>query len=127
MKKAIIAEIKNRKLYAAHAKALECLIKILPDPQRERAMEQCEKHVIMIDSWITLLPDDEALIVRRRLIDGVDWMRVSEEYLAVRGIEKERAGRTMRTYMDNAIGKIAVFVDANDDMRALLYDTDINL
>lgn len=62
-----------------------------------------------IDSWIILLSDDEAFVIQKHLIDGVDIPRIVVAYRERWGKEFAKTERTVKSYQRRAIQKIEKF------------------
>lgn len=68
-----------------------------------------EKNML-VESWMTLLSEDEEYVIRRHLIDGLTWPRIETEY-AERWKEYAKTSRTLMRYQNNAIKKILDFME----------------
>jgi hypothetical protein len=68
----------------------------------------------MIDSWLEMLSEDEAYVVRRHLIDGIDWPRIADEYDKRWG-EYTKTQRTLMRYQKSALEKIQSFMEEQDE------------
>lgn len=56
-----------------------------------------------------LLSEDEAFVTQRHMIDGIDIPRIVVEYEARWGREFAKSERTIKTYQQRAINRIAEF------------------
>ena len=65
---------------------------------------------LMVESWLTLLSEDEEYVIRRHLIDGLTWPRIEIEY-AERWKEYAKTCRTLMRYQNNALKKISEFME----------------
>ncbi len=63
--------------------------------------ERCE----MVEEWLDMLPDDKAFVIRRHLIDEVDFKRIEIEHLE-RWHEYGKSARTLRRYQKIALERI---------------------
>lgn len=68
-----------------------------------------DHQIALIDGWLLLLNEDEAYVVKRHLIDGIDWPRVALEYKGIWGDDYAKTERTLKTYQKRAMGKILRF------------------
>ena len=59
-----------------------------------------------IDIWLSALTDDEAFVVKKHLIEGIDWGRIAHVYKERWGAENEKSERTLKMYQRRAIAKI---------------------
>lgn len=64
----------------------------------------------MVESWLSMLSEDEEYVIRRHLIDGLTWPRIETEY-AERWKEFAKTGRTLMRYQNNALLKISSFME----------------
>lgn len=80
----------------------------LPQELKEqlRSIDDC---LSAIHVWMTLLTEDEAYVVQRHLIDGVDMPRITSEYREKWGPPHARSERTLKSYQHNALRKIELF------------------
>lgn len=62
-----------------------------------------------IDLWLALLSEDEAFVITRHLIDGIDIPRIALEYERKWGGEFAKTERTIKIYQSRALKKIAEF------------------
>lgn len=84
--------------------------------EKQRRLEQLDRRIKILDSWLMLLTEDEAFVVKRHLIDGIDWPRVTQEFERLWGREFAKAERTLRSYQQNAMRKIVNFIADHTDM-----------
>ncbi len=68
-----------------------------------------ERQIALIDSWLLLLNEDEAYVIKRHLIDGIDWPRIAVEYKGIWGEDYAKSERTLKTYQQRAMSKIVRF------------------
>lgn len=75
--------------------------------------EQC-KRFHMLKGWLScfnslllVLNEDELFIIKRHLIDGIDWNRIIIEYNEKWGPENGRNRRTLIRYQNSALKKIS--------------------
>lgn len=85
-----------------------------PHPDHER-IAMLRGKIAVIDSWMMLLSADEALVVKLRLIDGLDWARIGSEYSKLWGEEYRKTYRSLRRYFDDGMNKILEFILQNPD------------
>ncbi len=67
------------------------------------------KQIILVDGWLLLLTEDEAYVIKRHLIDGIDWPRIAVEYKGIWGEDYAKSERTLKTYQQRALSKIVKF------------------
>lgn len=76
--------------------------------QQER-LSFLEKQLHTIEVWMGLLTEDEAFVIRRHLLDGIDIPRIAIEYRERWGEEFGKTERTIKTYQRRALRKIEGF------------------
>jgi hypothetical protein len=59
--------------------------------------------------WMKLLSDDEAYVLKRHLVDGIDIGRIAIEYKERWGEEFTKTERTLRSYQRRAFKRIQCF------------------
>ncbi|MDL2318153.1 hypothetical protein LJC74_03540 [Eubacteriales bacterium OttesenSCG-928-A19] len=84
--------------------------------EKEQRLKYLNKRISILDGWLMLLTEDEAFVVKRHLIDGIDWPRVTQEFERLWGREFARAERTLRSYQQNAMNKIIRFIADHTEM-----------
>lgn len=72
-------------------------------------LSQVEEKLATIETWLMLLSDDEAHVIKRHLIDGIDLPRVAVEYRERWGEEFSKTERTIKSYQRRAIKRILRF------------------
>ena len=72
-----------------------------------------------INSWLTLLSEDERYVIQRHLIDGIDIPRIAIEYRERWGDEYAKTERTIKSYQNKALQKIERFEQAKKDLMDL--------
>ena len=103
-----------RRVYMAESKMLTICLSELPNATgsaNAARLKQLQKWLAVIDIWLLLLSEDEAFVVKRHLIDGIDWPRVTLEYERIWGAAYAKAERTLRSYQKSALDKIVTFTD----------------
>lgn len=73
------------------------------------AIQQVDDQLFRIETWLMLLNEDEAYVIKRHLIDGVDLSRVTQEYKERWGEDYSKTDRTIKTYQRKGLQKIAQF------------------
>lgn len=71
-----------------------------------------DSQLANIESWLTLLSEDERYVIQRHLIDGIDIPRVAIEYRERWGDDYAKTDRTIKSYQRRALQKIARFEKA---------------
>ncbi len=81
-----------------------------------------KQKIAMLDGWMILLSTDEAYVVKLRLIDGIDWGRITDDYCKIWGAAYGKTEQTLRRYLKTALLHIEAFMIKHDDMVALMMD-----
>ncbi|NLC32410.1 MAG: hypothetical protein GX781_03840 [Clostridiales bacterium] len=76
-----------------------------------------ERRLKCIDSLFSVLTEDEAFIVRRHVMDELDWYRIMKEHVDMWGSENEKSIRTFQIYQARALKKMADFINYRDDVE----------
>ena len=111
--------LQHRKQYEGERNILDTYISVgknTPRNEKTTRLAQLNQHISMVDGWLYLLSEDEAFVVKRHLIDGIDWPRITHEYASLWGAEFARAERTLRSYQQKALSKIVKFVSDNPEL-----------
>ena len=72
-------------------------------------MRYLDERLNCIQTWLALLTEDEAYVVKRHLIDGIDIPRITKEYQKRWGDEYAKTERTIKAYQRRALNKIVRF------------------
>lgn len=86
--------------------------------QMEQLLQLRDKNAT-VESWLSLLSEDEAYVIQRHLIDGITWPRVWAEY-SEKWKEFGKCERTLMRYQDHALKKIQRFMNDQDDIRSII-------
>ena len=70
---------------------------------------QMAKRNQMVEGWLSILSDDEVFVVRKHLMEELDWPRIEAERRDKWG-ELGKTERTLKRYQKKAIEKIIRFV-----------------
>lgn len=73
-------------------------------------MEFLNKQLVCIQTWLTLLTEDEVYIIEWHLIDGIDIPRIAAEYQKRWGDEYAKTDRTITATKIHGGGRTAVTV-----------------
>lgn len=95
-----------------------CMRGLHSNGQNEKAnrLAQLNRWIAVVDGWLLLLTEDEAFVVKRHLIDRIDWPRVTLEYEKLWGAAFAKSERTLRSYQQNALAKIVAFIADHTEM-----------
>jgi hypothetical protein len=75
-------------------------------PCTRKRIDLLAQQLLYLDSMLSLLTEDEAFVIKRHLIDGVDWARIVKEYTEKWGMEMDKTERTFKGYQQKALRKI---------------------
>lgn len=91
----------------------------IPEEMKAKKLE-LERKLKHIDSLFKVLSQDEDFVIRRHLIDGIDWFRIAKEQTDVWGKESEKSMRTYQMNQANGLKKIAAFINEGDNRELFL-------
>lgn len=74
-----------------------------------REASKVQSKLARIKLWLALLPEDEASVITRHLIDGIDVPRIVLEYEQKWGREFAKTERTIKMYQKRALQRIMEF------------------
>lgn len=79
-------------------------------PEKKERLELLGNVLTALESWMRILSDDERYVIKRHLVDGINWARIMYEYNTKlkRAVKKSRS--TLRRMQSRAIAKIARYV-----------------
>lgn len=113
MRELICQMLKEHNSNMALIKAIDNNQDLCKDEQFIQHHMHLKRRASMVESWITLLTPSEAFVVRRHLVDRLDWPRIEAEYRTLWGEEFARGERSLQRYQSDAITKIERFVSVN--------------
>lgn len=116
LRQRIIKEIKKRRAYAAELFAFERLKRRSVCLMPPENVELLNNKIAMIDAWIEMLPADYAYVVKRHLVDGVEWEFVTFEYQKIWGYENARSTRTLKRFQTKALDIIEAYLERHFDL-----------
>lgn len=83
------------------------------DKKLEERLREVDELLARIENWLLLLTEDEAHVITRHLIDGIDLPRVAMEYKERWGEDFSKTERTIKSNQRKALMKIARFEKQN--------------
>ncbi len=115
MEEKIIDLFKLRRKIEASARILRA--ELLGNTQA--ANSEKSKHLLLLerkinfsDSLLMVANEDQAYVIRRHLIDGVDWPRVTVSYNEAWGPEYSKSERTLKAYQQKGLQAIVRFLES---------------
>lgn len=75
-----------------------------------------DEQLFIISTWFLILSEDEAYVLQRHLVDGLDMGRVKDEYNARWGDNYAKTERTMKNYQRRALQKIINFENRKEKL-----------
>ena len=78
-------------------------------------VEQFDRLQILLENLMRLLTIDERYVIKRHLVDGLDWNCIEYEYnhKLLRSVQKSRS--TLRRLRNSAIVKMAQYIEKSAD------------
>ena len=87
-----------------------------PTAKQQENLAYLDTQLACIETWLTLLKEDEFFVIQRHLVDGVDIPRVTEEFRERWGDEFAKTERTIKTYQRRALEKIIRFEEMKREL-----------
>ena len=87
-----------------------------PTVKQQEKLAYLDAQLACIETWLTLLTEDEAFVTQRHLVDGVDIPRVTVEFRERWGDEFAKTERTIKTYQRRALEKIMRFEEKKREL-----------
>ncbi len=87
----------------------------------EKRIAMLELKITILNGWLALLNEDERFVIRKHVIDGLDWPRVAYEFAERWGHQFIRTERTLSQYQSNALRKIIAFSVEDDKLIDSLF------
>lgn len=84
----------------------------LSQAQKDERMEQLSRVLAMLEAWMQLLTADERYVIKRHLVDEIDWSRIVYEYNTKLHRSEGKSRSSLRRMQSRAIGKIARYAHA---------------
>lgn len=111
MEEAEIKDLLSRKRqYEAEYKFLSDLLEKSGAEERiEQEAAEIKSKITRINLWLELLPEDEAIVITRHLVDGIDVPRIMLEYEKKWSSEFAKTERTIKMYQSRALKRIVEF------------------
>lgn len=78
---------------------------------KSKRLHHLERKIKFVDSLLMVVNEDQAYVLRRHLIDGVDWPRVTASYNEVWGPEHTKGERTLKVYQQKGLAEILKFIE----------------
>ena len=85
-------------------------------------MNAVDQRLVLINTWLHILSEDEKYVICRHLVDGIDWPRINVEYRQRWGEEQGKSERSLKSYQRKAIQKIVRFVESQKEFLPALTE-----
>lgn len=82
-------------------------------PALQERIEKVNKMQSAQDALMSVLNENEKMVVQRHLVDGLDWACIGAEFGQVWGSENQKSKRSLINYYRSANKKMAAFVSGN--------------
>lgn len=115
-------QLANYNKYKKEAGMHARILNLHESEARRKKLTLLLARIAIIDYWLGLLTVDQSFVVKRHLIDGLEWERVTIEYNQIWG-EFSRTERTLIRYMGSALETIDAYVDENKEETLALFTT----
>lgn len=97
----------------------------MPQETQER-LRTLDRQLHMIDGMFTVLTENEAFVIQRHVVDGLDWPQLIKEYTDKWGKELEKSVRSFKVYQSKALKKIASVMNRRLDFLCFDIDGDVH-
>lgn len=79
----------------------------------QQRINQLERDLMTIDSFFSVLSTNEEFVVRRHIMEGLDWPQVLGKFVEEWGTAAERSVRSLQIYQTKALKKVARVLNNN--------------
>lgn len=86
-------------------------------------MMKLDEQLSLINLLFCLLKEDEAFVIQRHIVDGIDWPRVKVEFAEKWGVDFSKTIRTFKNYQRNALGKMEKFIILQKETMGIDYES----
>lgn len=117
----IVREIRMRNTYEAELKSL--LLKQCENDVLTEHMKTLQARIEAVDIWLSFIPAAQAYVIKKHLVDGLDWTQVTQEYNAKWGGDCTRHERTLERYQQRGLRTIQAFVELHYSSYAYMLNT----
>lgn len=76
-------------------------------PQMQQRINKLEQNLMVIDSLLSVLSENEAFVIKRHVLAQIDWPQIVKEYTNIWGREAEKSIRSFQICQTKALAKIA--------------------
>ena len=101
---------------------LETWLQQNADLERQSRLDELKVRYTVIECWLGLLAKDELFVIRRHLVDNLDWMDVDTEFHKTRDMERAKTDRALQMYERQGIEKIVSFSKKHEEMIRSLFE-----
>ena len=107
--------------YTAEAELYERWLSCRENPDIRDALAVLQMKITMIHSWFNLLNMDELFVVRKHMIEELEWPRVAFEFSERWKNVFIRSERSLGKFQASALKKITAFCDAHREITLSLF------
>ena len=108
--------------FVSEKEMYEHWLSIRENPEVREALMIVNMKVAMINSWFNLLNSDECFVIKKHLIEELEWPRVSFSFTELWKGEFTRTERTLVAYQASGLKKIVRFCEDHRAMVTGLFD-----
>ena len=76
-------------------------------PHMRQRIRKLEKDLMTIDSLFSVLSENEEFVIKRHILDQLDWPQIMKEYKDKWGADAEKTVRSFQVCQTKALTKIA--------------------
>lgn len=81
----------------------------LSQVQKDECLEHLSRVLTMLEAWMRLLTADERYVIKRHLVDEIDWSRIVYEYNTKLLRPESKSRSSLRRMQSRAITKMAQY------------------
>lgn len=85
-------------------------------PMLQKRIDQVDKLHSATEALLSVLNENEEMVIRRHVIDGLDWACVGAEFGQTWGMENQKSKRSLINYYNTACRKMADYVEQNKEI-----------
>lgn len=107
--------------YTAEARLYEKLLARGDDPNTKSHLSLPEVRIEAINAWMDLLSADEKFVIKKHLIEEMEWPRVAFMFRERWKGEFTRTERSLQVYQASALAKITAFAEKHREITLRLF------
>ena len=82
-------------------------------PALQERIDRVNKMQLATDALMSVLSENEKMVVQRHVVDGLDWSCIGAEFAQIWGNENQKSKRSLINYYNAASKKMAEYIKEN--------------